>query len=82
MSSRSTLAQAIRYALNPWNGLVFYLDDDRLQLDTDTVERAMRPVALGRKNAVFASADSRGRHRAIVAALIQTLKLNHVEPLA
>jgi transposase len=82
VSGRSTLAQAIRYALNHWNGLVMYLDDGRLELDNNTVERAMRPVALGRKNALFAGADSGGRHWAIVATLIQTAKLNHVEPLA
>jgi transposase len=57
ISGRSTLAQAIRYALNHWDGLVRYLDDGRLELDTNTVERAMRPVALGRKNALFAGSD-------------------------
>ncbi len=82
ISGRSTLAQAMRYALNHWNGLILYLDDGRLELDTNTVERAMRPVALGRKNALFAGADSGGRHWAIVATLIQTAKLNDVEPLA
>jgi transposase len=82
ISGRSTLAQAIRYALNHWNGLILYLDDGRLELDTNTVERAMRPVALGRKNALFAGADSGGRHWAIIATLIQTAKLNDVEPLA
>jgi transposase len=82
ISGRSTLAQAIRYALNHWKGLVLYLDDGRLELDTNTVERAMRPVALGRKNALFAGADSGGRHWAIVATLIQTAKLNDVDPLA
>jgi transposase len=82
ISGRSTLAQAIRYALNHWDGLVRYLDDGRLELDTNTVERAMRPVALGRKNALFAGADSGGRHWAIVATLIQSAKLNDVDPLA
>jgi transposase len=82
ISGRSTLAQAMRYALNHWNGLILYLDDGRLEMDTNTVERAMRPVALGRKNALFAGADSGGRHWAIVATLIQTAKLNDVEPLA
>jgi hypothetical protein len=51
ISGRATLAQAIRYALNHWSGLILFLDDGRLELDTNTVERAMRPVALGRKNA-------------------------------
>jgi len=82
ISGRSTLAQAIRYALNHWDGLILYPDDGRLEMDTDTVERAMRPVAVGRKNALFAGADSGGRHWAIVATLIQTAKLNQVDPLA
>jgi transposase len=82
ISGRSTLTKAVRYALNHRNGLVTYLDDGRLELDTNTVERAMRPIALGGKNSMFAGADSGGRHWAIVATLIQTAKLNHVEPLA
>ena len=79
---RSVLAQAMRYALNHWDGLIRYLDDGRLEMDTNTVERAMRTVALGRKNALFAGADSGGHHWAIVATLIQTAKLNDVDPLA
>jgi len=82
LSGRSSLAQAIRYALNHWKGLIRFLDDGRFELDTNIVERAMRPVALGRKNALFAGADSGGKHWAIVATLIQTAKLNDVEPLA
>ena len=62
ISGRSALAQAIRYALNHWAGLILFLDDGRIELDTNTVERAMRPVALGRKNALFAGADSGGQH--------------------
>ena len=80
--SRSALAEAIRYALNHWDGLILFLDDGRLELDTNTVERAMRPVALGRKNALFAGADSGGEHWALVATLIQTAKLNLLDPLA
>jgi transposase len=82
ISGRSALAQAIRYALNHWAGLILFLDDGRIELDTNTVERAMRQVDLGRKNALFAGADSGGRHWAIVATLIQTAKLNDVDPLA
>ena len=82
VSGRSTLAQAIRYALNHWKGLALFLDDGRLELDTNTVERAMRPVALGRKNALSAGAVSGGRHWAIIAGLIQTAQLNDVDPLA
>jgi transposase len=82
ISGRSALAQAIRYALNHWDGLILFLDDGRLELDTNTVERAMRPVALGRKNALFAGADSGAHHWATIATLIQTAKLNDVDPLA
>jgi transposase len=78
----STLAKAIRYALNHWNGLVMFLEDGRLELDTNTVERAVRPVTITRKNALFAGNDNGGRHWAIIASLIQTAKLNGVEPLA
>ncbi len=82
LSGRSALAQAVRYALNHWDGLTLFLNDGRAELDTNTVERAMRPVALGRKNALFAGSDSGGRHWAIIATLIQTAKLNGVDPLA
>jgi hypothetical protein len=82
LSGRSALAQAARYARNHWSGLVLFLEDGRLELDTNTVERAMRPVALGRKNALFAGADSGGDHWALVATLIQTAKLNKLDPLA
>ncbi len=78
----SALAKAIRYALNHWNGLVMFLDDGRLELDTNTVERAIRPVTITRKNALFAGNDNGGRHWAIIATLVQSAKLNGVEPLA
>ena len=51
ISGKSGLAEAIRYALRHWQGLVLFLDDGRLELDTNAVERAIRPIALGRKNA-------------------------------
>ena len=57
VSGKSGLAEAIRYALRHWQGLVLFLDDGRLELDTNTVERAIRPVALGRKNHLFAGSD-------------------------
>lgn len=82
LSGRSAPAQAIRYALNHWDGLTVFLDDGRAELDTNTVERAMRPVALGRKNALFAGSDNGGRHWAVIATLIQTAKLNGVDPEA
>jgi hypothetical protein len=82
VSGRSTLAEAIRYALRHWLGLVLFLDDGRLELDTNTVERAIRPIALGRKNSLFAGSDGGARHWAVVASLVATAKLNGVEPLA
>jgi transposase len=82
VSGKSALAKAIRYALRHWQGLVLFLEDGRLELDTNTVERAIRPIALGRKNALFAGSDGGARHWAIVASLVATAKLNGVEPQA
>src|SRR3954466_9480421 len=82
VSGKSGLAEAIRYALRHWQGLVLFLEDGRLELDTNTVERAIRPIALGRKNALFAGSDGGAQHWAIVASLVASAKLNGVEPLA
>ena len=82
VSGRSGLAQAMRYALNHRAGLILFLEDGRLELDTNTVERAIRPVVLTRKNALLAGSDSGGRHWSIVATAIVSAKLNDVEPLA
>ena len=82
VSGRSTLAEAIRYALRHWRGLVLFLEDGRLELDTNVIERAIRPIALGRKNSLFAGSDGGARHWAIVASLVATAKLNGVEPQA
>ena len=82
VSGKSGLAEAIRYALRHWDGLVVHLDDGRVEMDTNAVERAIRPIALGRKNALFAGSDAGARHWAIANTLIATAKLNGVEPLA
>jgi hypothetical protein len=82
VSGKSNLAEAIRYALRHWPGLVLFLDDGRLELDNNTIERAIRPIALGRKNSLFAGSDGGACHWAIVASLVATAKLNEVEPLA
>jgi transposase len=82
VSGKSALAGAIRYTLRHRTGLVLFLEDGRLELDNNTVERAIRPIALGRKNALFAGSDGGARHWAIVASLVATAKLNGVEPLA
>jgi transposase len=82
VSGRSTLAEALRYVLRHWQGLVLFLEDGRLELDTNSIERAIRPIALGRKNSLFAGSAGGARHWAIVASLVATAKLNGVEPLA
>jgi transposase len=76
----SPTAGAIRYALNHRAGLVRFLDDSRIELDTNTVERAIRPICLSRKNALFASGDDGGARWAAVASLVETCKLNGVDP--
>ena len=79
---RSPPAEAIRYALSRWPALSRFLDDGRIELDTNTVERAIRPIALGRKNHLFAGSDGGAERWATVASLIATAKLNGVEPFA
>jgi transposase len=82
VAGRSTLAEAIRYALSRWEGLTRFLHDGRIELDTNPVERAIRPVALGRKNHLFAGSDGGGHRWAVACSLIETCKLNDVEPYA
>ena len=79
---RGGVADAIRYALTRWDALCCFLDDGRLELDTNTVERAIRPVTLGRKNHLFAGSDGGGEHWAVIASLIETCKMNGVDPQA
>jgi len=78
----SGLAEAIRYALARWPALCRFLDDGRIDLDTNTVERAIRPVTLGRKNALFAGSDGGADRWATISTLITTAKLNEVDPQA
>jgi transposase len=69
---RSGLAEAIRYALVRWPALCRFLDDGRIELDTNAVERAIRPIALGRKNHMFAGSDGGANRWAIVCSLLAT----------
>ena len=82
LSAKSALATAMRYPLRHWQGLTLFLEDGRVEIDSNTVEREIRPVALGRKNHLFAGSDSGAESWAIAASLIQTAKLNEVEPFA
>lgn len=79
---RGGLADAIRYAMTRWHALCRFLDDGRIELDTNTVERVIRPVTLGRKNHLFAGSDGGAERWATVCSLITTAKLNDVEPFA
>jgi transposase len=78
----SDLAKAMRYVLRHWDGLSLYLDDGRLEMDTNVVERAIRPVTITRKNSLFAGSDAGARRWAIASTLIQTCKLSGIDPLA
>ena len=79
---RSGLGDAIRYALTRWAELSRFLEDGRIALDTNTVKRAIRPVALGRKNHLFAGSEGGAQRWAVIASLLTTAKLNDVEPHA
>lgn len=82
ITSGSTLAEDIRYALNHWQGLTRFLEDGRLELDTNPVENAIRPVCLTRKNALFAGHEVGAENRALLVSLVATCKLNDVNPAA
>jgi transposase len=81
-SAKSAIAGAIRYGLNHWEGLERFLEDGRIELDTNTVERSMRPIALNRKNALFAGHETGAENWACLASLVETCKLNGVDPQA
>ncbi len=80
--SGSLTAEAINYVFNQWNGLVRFLEDGRIDLSTNAVERSMRPIALQRKNALFAGHDLGAENWAALASLIETCKLNGRNPQA
>ncbi len=80
VSAKATIAEHIRYALNHWDGLTRFLDDGRIELDTNIVERSIRPLVLNRKNALFAGHDQGAENWACIASLIETCKLNGVDP--
>jgi transposase len=79
---KSEIAGAIRYALSRWEALVRYRDDGRVEIDNNTVERALRAVAIGRKNYLFAGSDAGGERAAAIYSLVGTAKLNDVDPQA
>lgn len=80
ISAKSKLADAIRYALTRWPGLSLFLDDGRVEMDSNTVERSIRPLALNRKNALFAGSDEGGDNWAIIATLVENCKIAGINP--
>jgi hypothetical protein len=82
LSQKSRLAEAIRYALSRFAGLSLFLEDGRIEIDSNVVERAIRPLALNRKNALFAGSDGGAEHWAVIASLVETCKLNGIDPQA
>jgi len=80
VSAKAAIADEMRYGLNHWDGLNRFLDDGRIELDTNIVERGIRPIVLNRKNALFAGHDEGAENWACIASLIETCKLNGVDP--
>ena len=82
LSAKSDTTKAINYALNQWQALLLYCDHGIAEIDNNAAERALRSVALGRKNFLFMGADSGGDRAAAMYTLIGTAKLNGIDPQA
>ena len=82
LSHKSDTSAAILYSLNLWPALTRYCDDGAIEIDNSAAERALRGVAIGRRNYLFAGADSGGERAAAIYSLIGTAKLNGVDPEA
>ena len=82
LSKKSGLADAIGYALNHWQALIRYASDGRIEIDNNAAERALRAVALGRKNFLFAGSDAGGDRAAAIYSLVGSAKLNGLDPEA
>jgi hypothetical protein len=82
LSAKSDTSKAIQYALNRWSALVYYCSDGRAEIDNLAAERALRGVAIGRRNYMFAGADSGGERAASMYSLIGSARLNGIDPEA
>ena len=82
MSTKSELARAIGYSLTRWRSLIRYRDDGRIEIDNNAAERALRGVALGRNNYLFMGSDAGGERAAAIYSLVETAKLNGLDPQA
>jgi transposase len=81
VAARSPLAQALAYIAKYWDGLKLFLIDGRIEIDNNSVERTIRPIALNRKNALIAEHDVGAENWATSASLVENCKLNAVNPL-
>ena len=82
VSAKSRLGEKLAYIHRHWDGLQTFLHDGRVEIDSNSVENLIRPIALNRKNALFAGHDEGGRAWGRIASLIETAKINGVEPFA
>lgn len=82
VATKSPLGEALKYIAKYWEGLCLFLTDGRIEINNNTVERTIRPIALNRKNALFAGHEAGAKNWAAIASLIETCKLNTVEPQA
>ena len=82
VSAKSPLGEALKYIAKYWTGLCLFLADGQVEMDNNTVERTIRPIALNRKNALFAGHDAGAENWAAIASLVETCKLNAIEPHA
>ena len=82
MPAKSPLAEALKYIAKYRAGLCRFLVDGRIEMDSNAVERTIRPIALNRKNALFSGHDAGAANWATVASLVETGKLNAIEPHA
>lgn len=80
VSSKSPTGDALKYIAKYWDWLILFLTDGRIEMDSNAVERTIRPIALQRKNALFAGHDAGAQNWAMLASLIETCKLNKIEP--
>jgi hypothetical protein len=82
VSRKSRLGEKLAYIANHWTGLQTFLSDGRVEIDSNAVENMIRPIALNRKNALFAGHDEGGKAWGRIASLIETARINAVDPFA
>jgi hypothetical protein len=82
VSSKTPLGEALKYIAKYWDGLCMFLADGRVEVDNNSVERSIRPIAINRKNALFAGHDAGAENWGVIASLVETCKLNDVDPQA